>query len=322
MKKQTKLLLGAGAALGVGYLLFKEGGPFAGLGAAASDFTPEELAEFNEFDSFYAMELGLRDDYGDVLAAIAQRRGKTLTESQQDAAYAAAVLAGMAPAGCGTLANRCASIESRVAYYAPFIAQSLTDLGLAGGGESSGGECPEGKVPALGIDGKVTCVSVNLGPGDTAAADTYHTRDLGDPCERSSDCVGALLCRSSKCVAPKTSAGASAPAGSGVPTTTDPAAGAAAKAFTGDTSAKDAEPASVAAGMGLSTWLLVGGAAAAVYFLLKTDDTKVTRLREVGAGKAREYGAAAKKRLAAEYEKRFARGAGVNGLRRVGRARR
>jgi hypothetical protein len=63
-------------------------------------------------------------------------------------------------------------------------------------------------------------------------------------------------------------------------------------------------------GMSASTWLLIIGAGAAAYFLLKTDDTKVVKLRE-SAGKK-----------AAEYKRRMQNGSGVNGLRRSSRARR
>ena len=167
-------------------------------------------------------------------------------------------------------------------------------------------DCPAGTAPFTTASGETGCAKIEISPGST-----YHTRDLGDPCERSSDCVGALLCRSKKCVAPKSATGTTAPSGASVPTTTDPAAGAAAAEFTGDTKAKDAEEPAVAdGGMSASTWLLIIGAGAAAYFLLKTDDTKVVRLREAGSKKA------------AEYKRRLANGAGVNGLRRSSRARR
>jgi hypothetical protein len=325
VKKNTKLLLGAGAALGLGYLLLrKDDGKVAGLGAAGDALSSDEQAEVAKFDSFYYFESGFKGEYGDILARIAAMRGATLTEAQQDAAYNAAVLAGMLPKGTNT-AGAADKKAALIGYYGPFLLASLAALGLAGAGESISGECPAGtEQTGLNADGSPVCTAAASG-ADTGGspASTYHTRDLGDPCSRSSDCVGALLCRSKKCVAPKAAPSGSAPSGSSVPTTKDPAAGDIAAKFTGDTQAKDAEaPAVAEGGMGLSSWLLVAGGAAAVWFLLRTDDTKVTRLREVGAGKAREYGAAAKKRLAAEYEKRFARGSGVNGLRRTRKAKR
>ena len=327
MKKNTKLLLGAGAALGLGYLLLRKGDGSMGALGAAGTFTPEELAEFNEFDSFYATEVGLKNEFNGVVAAIAKLRGRVLTLAEKEASYDAAVAAGMERKGYGALTERCVD-ACITASYGPYVEAALAALGLSGaddgGSEGSVGECPAGQVPATSVTGEILCVAEGGSSGSSAS--TYHTRDLGDPCSRSSDCVGALLCRSKKCVAPKSAAGTTAPAGPGVPTTTDPAAGAAAATFKGDTAAKDAEAPAVAdGGMSLSSWLLVGGAAAAVWFLLRTDDTKVVRLRAEGAAKAREVGSravgAASKKLA-EYQRRLANGAGVNGLRRGRKARR
>ena len=269
MKKQTKLLLGAGA-IGLGYLLLRKQSPLAGLGASAADFTADELIEFAEFDKFYYTEWGARKDYGDVLARIAARRGSTLTEAQQDAAYATAVAAGMYPQGLNTAgaADKAAAI---VAYYAPFLFQSLADLGLASGGGASEA-CPAGtEATGQNPDGSLVCTATGGSSGGSSGGST-----------------GA--------------------GGGGSTGTTGGSTGTGATGNTGDVLAPPA--AKEEGGLGLGTLLLVAGAGAAVFFLLKKDDTKVVRLRGMSGSSEKEY------------RERFDRAAGVNGLRRRRKARR
>jgi hypothetical protein len=113
-------------------------------------------------------------------------------------------------------------------------------------------------------------------------------------------CDGDLLCRGGKCVAP--SGGSATVGGTGLSNTE---AAAKLKSVTAGKVALEDD------GWSASTWLLIAGVGAAAFFLLRTDDTTVSRLRAEGGAK-----------LKAEYQRRFARGSGVNGLRRRRKSRR
>jgi hypothetical protein len=321
MKKNTKLLLGAGAALGIGYLLFRKGdGKTAGLGALSQI----EMAEFAEFDnSGYWFENGARDDYTQVLKAIGALRGIRISYDQGLAEYAQAVGGGMPKKGYdlnaelgrrGLATSDANQLSMAVELYGPHIEAALARLGGGSGGSSDGGGQSSG-----GQSG---------GGGDTA---TGYIAE-GGACTLSYECAGNLTCESGKCARPaggtdtgtggkKSSGGSGSSGGTGTGTGTTTRTGG------GDTKPPALTPPKKQddGGIGIGTIALALAAGGVVWFLLKTDDTKVVKLRAEGAAKAREVGAraaGAASRKLSEYQRRMQNGSGVNGLRRRRKSRR
>jgi len=321
MKTNTKLLLGAGAALGVGYLLMKKSKPLSGLGAASDNVSPDivalfseaELEEFSEFDGSYFTAYGFKADFGDVVQRIAERRGGSISEDQADQLVAAARAAGVGERGSKT---ELVPLYARIQYYGPFVAQALASVGLSTPSDDSGSQYAGADTTTMG-DAPCGGDQVNVGttmsdapvceaPATeaTVSSSTYHTKDLGDACSRSSDCVGDLLCVGGVCVTPKK-------AGSSTTVTVTAPGGKPATAVV--TTTKDGivkKKTKDDSGISGTTYLLLGGLALAAVFLLSKKSAPVSVVPAPASGKLNGY------------RRRMARASGVNGLRGKRRASR
>lgn len=290
MKKNTKLLLGAGA-VGVGaYLLLrkKDDGAPAGLGLASDFIDPDK----------YWFAWTWKSDVKKAIEAFAQARGVQLSDGELDAAFEAvnAQILQLHPLGqdkCRAEVGGRTDAETDACFDPILEAWFAAYSSSATSGESVSECAPGTQATGTNADGSLICTP-------TAGADLTSS---GTPKPNETKNADGTTTRLAIGIDGKRS-----------------------KITTEDTTGKVVKVEKLDdEGMGASTWLLLGGLGVAAYFLLKTDDSRVMVVRSQAAGKAREYGAraagAASKKLA-EYQRRLEQGSGINGLRRGRKARR
>jgi hypothetical protein len=281
MTKNTKLLLGAGAALGLGYLLLrKDDGKVAGLGFSE---------DFIDSDKYWLTSSWKRD-VKKAIVAFAQTQGAQLTSAELDAAFewVNAEILKLHPLGrdkCRAEVGGRTPAETGACFDPILESWFLTYSASAGGGASE--VCPAGTT-ATGqkADGSPICTATGS-TGGTGGKD----RTGGGGKERTGTGEGPI------------------PGGDEKPPPKEP----------------PAPPKKDDGGIGIGTIALALAAGGVVWFLLKTDDTKVVKLRAEGAEKARNVGAraaGAASRKLAEYQRRLNNGVGVNGLRRRRKSKR